>query len=186
MSESSTTNGEESVAAELTEREEELLDRIETYLGEHRDDLERRHWVQALASLGFVGCGARELYRRDVLKALPSLHYRSDEAADGWEASLHPSRETVPESLAGASGFAVLAALASAGSRRRAADRPLLSIATAGASLLQAVGAAGRLVDELERGEVDALSSIETILSASTVPLVLPAALRAVRGLLAR
>lgn len=171
---------------ELTEREEQLLDRVEEYFGEHRDDLERRHWVQALGTLGLFSSGTRELYRREVLESLPSLRYRAGDDEEHWRASWRPNREALPETLSGTSGFAALVALASIGGERRAAEQPLLSLATAGVSLVQAVRSTARLVEELEAGDVDASSSIETILSATAVPLVLPEAIRALRKLVGR
>lgn len=165
----------------LAERREEVLERVEAYFGEHRDDLERRHWVQALGTVGLLGSGTRELYRRELLDAFPSARYQRNAEEPRWAMSWEPNRETLPETLSGASGFAVLVALAAIGSERRAEEQPLLSVLTAGASLFQAAGSVRRLAEDLERGDIDALASIETILSASTVPLVLPEAVRAVR-----
>lgn len=166
------------------EDREELLDDIERYFEGHRNDVERRHWVQALAMVGLLGSGARELYRSEVLRALPSLRYRSGGLeGEEWELSWHPNPENVPEGLSEASGYAALLALASVGGDKRADRHPLLSMATAGLSVFQAVSTLRGLVKELESGSVDAFSSIDTIVSASTVPLVLPEAVRAIKGL---
>lgn len=185
QSESADGEDAESAAADADAAREQLLDQIERYFESHRGDLERRHWVQAIAALGLLESGSRELYRGEVLRALPSLRYRRGDAGDRpWDLSWHPDPEEVPDGVTDAGGYALLLALAAAGSERRADDQPYLSIATAGLSCLQAAGALGELIDELEAGHVDAFSSIDTILSASTVPLVLPEAVRAVRGLL--
>lgn len=186
MSESHASEGGGEAEIELTDREEQLIDRVEEYFGEHRDDLERRHWVQALGTLGLFSSGTRELYRREVLETLPSLRYRTGDEEERWRPSWRPDREALPETLSGTSGFAALVALASIGGDRRAAEQPLLSLATAGVSLVQAVRSAARLVEEFDAGDVDASSSIETILSATAVPLVLPEAIRAVRKLVGK
>jgi hypothetical protein len=172
------------LSAEVDEAREQLLDQIEEYFEAHRGDLERRHWMQAIAALGLLESGSRELYRNGVLRALPSLRYlRGTEGEAPWDLSWHPEPDDVPDGVTDAGGYALLLALAAAGGEKRAEEQPYLSIATAGLSFMQAAGALGELIDELEAGRVDAFSSIDTILSASTVPLVLPEAIRAVRGL---
>lgn len=175
------------VSAEVDEAREELLERIERYFESHRGDLERRHWVQAIATLGLLESSSRELYRSEILRALPSLRYlRGADGEEPWDLSWHPDPEEVPEGVTDAGGYAALLALSGIGDERRAESQPFLSIAAAGLSVMQASNALRELIGELERGEVDAFSSIDTILSASTVPLVLPEAVRAVRELLGR
>jgi len=184
MTEDDTVDGEtEEWPEEWSRRERNLVERVESKLGEHRDDLERRHWIQALGALGLVGAGSRELYRRDVLRALPDVRYRSESEIGEWEASWRPNRDRLPEGVSSAAGFAALVALASVGSRRRAAEQPYLSLATASLSLLQATGSVQRLVEDLRRGDVGAFSSVESILGAATVPLAIPEAARAIRNL---
>ncbi|MFB6350166.1 MAG: hypothetical protein ABEN55_08065, partial [Bradymonadaceae bacterium] len=170
---------------EVDAAREELLEDIERYFESHRGDLQRRHWVQAIATLGLLESGSRELYRSEVLRALPSLRYRR--GGDGekpWDLSWHPDPTDVPDGVTDAGGFAALLTLAGIGDERRADSQPFLSIALAGLSVMQASNSLRELIGEMERGEVDAFSSIDTILSASTVPLVLPEAIRAVHGLL--
>lgn len=168
----------------LSRRERELVEKLESSLGKHRDDLERRHWIQALAALGLLGAGSRELYRRDLLGALPEVRYSARSDAEPWEATWHPNPDTLSDGLSSGGGFAALLLLASVGSQGRSRDQPVLSLATAGMSLFQAATSAQRLVAQLQSGDVDAFASIETILSASTVPLAVPEAVRAVRGML--
>ena len=170
-----------------SDREREaLIDRLEAEIEAYRGDRQRRHWVQVLGTLGLVGSGARELYRRKYLESLPSLRHRSKEGVGEWEMSWHPERDQVPEGAAQAGGYALLVALASAGGPRRASEHPLVSLAAAGLSLIQAGSSLKRLVDELEQGEVDVASSIDTVLTASTVPLTIPEAFRALKNVIGR
>jgi hypothetical protein len=169
------------------EEREELLGRLRDHYEVHRSDRRRRRWVQAIATLGLVGAGARELYRERLLERLPSVTYRSvpNEGAR-WEVDWEPSADQVPEGATDAGGYAALLALATIGGGRRAEQQPLLSVATAGLSAFHAATSFRELFDDLKAGRVDGFSGIDTILSAATVPLTMPEAVRAARGLLGR
>ena len=167
----------------LTTEERQLLDQIDRDADSPRGDLRRRHYIQALAALGLLGSGARELYRRRLLRDLPSL--RISEIAQGAERefSWRPDPDEVAEGALEAGGYSALVALASVGGENRAVDHPLLTLATAGISLFQTVSSARQLVDQLGEGRSDAYTSIDTILSASTFSLMVPETIRAIRHL---
>ena len=162
---------------------DELLESIDPEGGQHRGDTRRRHYIQAIAALGLISSSARGLSGRIGRRRLPPMPLDGADEPSAGELSWPSSLEELPEGAAEAGGYSALLALASIGGQRRAADHPLLSIATAGVSILQTVVSGRELLDELSGGEVDAFSSIDAILSASTLPLVLPEAIRAVRQL---
>jgi hypothetical protein len=169
------------------EEREELLGRLRDHYEVHRADRQRRRWVQAIATLGLVGAGARELYREQLLEQLPSVEYRRG-PNDGvrWEVDWEPSADEVPAGATDAGGYAALLALATIGGARRAEQQPFLSFATAGLSALHAATSFRELFDDLKTGRIDGFSGIDTILSAATVPLTMPEAVRAAQGLLGR
>ena len=164
----------------LNKEERKLLEQIDS-VG-RRGDVRRRHYIQALAAIGLLGSGARELYRRRLLGDLPSLQISGGGRQS--EFSWHPDPEEVAEGAVEAGGYSALLALASIGGEDRAVDHPLLTLATAGVSLFQSVTSAHQLVDQLGEGRSDAFSSIDAILSASTFTLMLPETVRAIRHLI--
>jgi hypothetical protein len=167
----------ESVERQLVELEEAEQDR------QHRGDRRRRRAIQGLSAVGLLSAGARELYRREVLDALPMARYRLASDADRWETTLHPKPDSVSISVAETSANAAAIALSEIGGSRRAQQRPWLSVAAAGFLTLRAAVAGRRLFDELQDGQLDVFTTLDAVSSAAAVPLALPEAMRAIRGL---
>ncbi len=169
----------------VVEHETESLDRRKRDR-RRAGDRRRRRWIQLLALLGLLQSGAREMYRAQLIDALPSLRYVTLPEEGRWDLVWKPEGDEIPEGATGLGGYGALLALASVGDERRAERQPWLSVATAGLSVAHAATSFRELVGELEEGRVDAFSSFDAIVSAATVPLVLPEAVRALRELVGR
>lgn len=169
----------------------------------HRADMRRRRAVQGLAAVGLLSAGAREAYRRDVLPSLPSARYLLQSAkpegdeedrragaaildAYRWQATMRPALESVHGSAAVTSSHAAAIALSAAGGERRAAENPWLSIASAGFSAVHALAVGRQVLEGLDDGHLDLFTALNAVASVAAVPLTVPEALRAMRGLLAR
>mgnify|MGYP006289847267 CR=1 FL=1 len=153
---------------------------------EHASDRRRRRWLQGLSTAALISSGARELYRREVLQSLPTARYVLRSKHHEWRTTLHPEHETVPNEMSDVSSHAASLALSWVGSERRAEDQPWLSIAAAGLAAFHAYSSGRQLFDELERGELDAFSAVNAVVGAASVPLTLPEAIRAVKGMIDR
>jgi hypothetical protein len=153
---------------------------------EHASDRRRRRWLQGLSTVALISSGARELYRREVLASLPTARYVLRSKDHEWRTTLHPEHETVPNDVSEVPSHAAALALSSVGGARRAEDHPWLSLAAAGLAAFHAYSSGRQLFDELERGELDAFSAVNAIVGAASVPLTLPEAARAIRGLINR
>jgi hypothetical protein len=153
---------------------------------DHASDVRRRRAIDGLSVIGLLGDGARELYRREYLKALPTARYRMDNASDHWETTMSPKRDSVSGGIAGTSANAAAMALGAVGGERRAEEHPWLSVASAGFLTLRAVLAGRQLLEELEDGELDVFTTFNAVTTAAAVPLAVPEAVRAIRGLFNR
>lgn len=153
---------------------------------DHASDVRRRRAIEGLSVIGLLGGGARELYRREYLKALPTARYRMGEDARRWETTMQPKLETVTGGVAETSANAAAVALSAIGGDRRAEENPWLSVASAGFLTLRAVLAGRQLIEELEDGELDVFTTLNVATTAAAVPLAIPEAVRAIRGLFNR
>jgi hypothetical protein len=159
---------------------------------EHRADLRRRRAVQGLSAVGLLSSAAREAYRRDVVSALPYARFILNR--DGslspdtrrLQTTMRPLPETVSGSVAETSSHAASIALSAVGGERRAEDSPWLSVASAGFLTIRAIAVGRQLVEEIEDGHLDVFTTLNAVTSIAAVPLALPEAMRAVRGLLKR
>ncbi|QDG54308.1 hypothetical protein FIV42_27250 [Persicimonas caeni] len=170
----------ESIRRQLVEIEAAERDR------EHAGDLHRRRAIQGLSAVGLLSAGARELYRREVLEALPTARYRVGVDSQPWHTTLHPMPDSLTSGVASTAAHVAAAALSGFGGERRAQERPWVSIASAGFLAISAVAAGRRLVGQLEDGELDVFTTLDAVASAAALPLALPEAMRAIRGLLRR
>ncbi|MFP4600150.1 MAG: hypothetical protein ACLFVJ_17970 [Persicimonas sp.] len=150
---------------------------------EHLGDLRRRRTIQGLSVLGMLGSGARVLYGREYLSALPTARYLLEENERRWETTLEPNPESVDGGVAETSAHAAAIALTGIGGRRRADENPWVSVASAGFLAFRAVAAGRQIVRDLDEGRLDVFNAFNAVTSAAAVPLALPEAVRAVRGL---
>jgi hypothetical protein len=153
---------------------------------EHVGDVRRRRAIEGLSVIGLLAGGARELYRREYLKSLPTARYQLGEETRHWETTLSPKIESVSSGIAETSANAATVTLSALGGDRRADENPWLSVASAGFLTLRAVLAGRQLLEELEDGELDIFTTLNVATTAASVPLALPEALRAIRGLFDR
>lgn len=170
---------------------------------DHRADMRRRRTVQGLAAVGLLSAGAREAYRRDVLRSLPSARFLLQSAnpqvdeedrragaaildAYRWQTTMRPSLESVHGSAVVTSSHAAAIALSAAGGERRAQENPWLSIASAGFSAIHALAVGRQVLEDLDDGHLDIFTALNAVASIAAVPLTVPEAVRAMRGLLAR
>ncbi len=170
----------EAVRRQLVEIEQAQEER------EDRSDLRRRRAIQGLSAVGLLSSAAREAYRREVLPSLPTARYLTGETAEHWLTTMHPTPESVGGSVAETSSHAAAIALSAIGGDRRARENPWLAIASAGFLTFRAVTAGRQLFEELEQGHLDVFTTFNAVTSAAAVPLALPEAIRAIRGLLDR
>lgn len=150
----------------------------------HRGDRARRRAIQSLSVLGLLGSGARELYRREYLDALPTARYLLEDKRA--ETTLHPSRDRFDGNISQAALQAASVALSVIGGERRARQNPWMSIASTGLLALAAVSSGRQLLEDLEEGHLDVFTTVDAVSSAAALPLAVPEALRAIRGLLER
>jgi hypothetical protein len=146
----------------------------------------RRRAIEGLSVIGLLTGGARELYRREYLNALPTARYQLGEDERHWETTMKPKVASVASGVAETSLNAASVALSAIGGDRRADENPWLSVASAGFLTLRAVLAGRQLLDELEDGELDVFTTLNVATTAAAVPLVIPEAVRAIRGIFNR
>lgn len=167
----------ESIQRQLVEIEESRRER------EHAGDLRRRRAIQGLSAVGILSAGAREMYRREFLEALPTARYRVGVDSQPWHTTLHPQPDALTSGAASTVAHVAAAALSQIGGERRAEERPWVSIASAGLLAIGAVAAGRRLLDQLEDGEFDVFTTLDAVSAAAAVPLAVPEAMRAARRL---
>lgn len=170
----------EAIERQLVEIEEAERDR------EHAGDLRRRRAIQGLSTIGLLGAGARELYRREYLKALPTARFHIGGEAREVNTTLHPKRDSVGGGVGQTSVHAAAVAMSAIGGPKRAEQRPWLSVASAGFLAISAVVSGRQLLDELENGELDVFTTLDVATTAAALPLAIPEAMRAIRGLFKR
>lgn len=157
----------------------------------HRADVRRRRVVQALAVTALVTTAAQEAYRREVLLTLPAARFSlaydgQTRDAQRWRATMQPARDTLGDVLGQASTHAAAILVGAVGGARRAQEHPWVSVAAAGFLTLRAAAAGRQLLREMQRGHLDAASALNAVTCLAAVPLAVPEAWRATRGLLTR
>lgn len=170
----------ESIQRQLVEIKEAERER------EHAGDLRRRRAIQALSAVGLLSAGAREMYRREFLEALPTARYRVGVDAQPWHTTLHPKPDSLTSGVTSTAAHVASVALSQIGGERRAEERPWVSIASAGFLAISAVAAGRRLVGQLEDGELDVFTTLDAVSAAAALPLAVPEAVRAIRGIFRR
>lgn len=157
----------------------------------HRGDVRRRRVVQALAAASLVSLAAEEAYRREIFSTLPAARFTliydgETRNAQRWQGTMQPARDPSSDALGQVPAHAVALVLGAVGGARRAQRHPWLSIAAAGFLTWRAAAAGRQLLGGMERGHLDAACAINTLTCLAAVPLALPEAWRAARGLLTR
>lgn len=150
-------------------------------------DLKRRRWA---IGLSFAGVGIGMIvgaYQTGLLRRLPDMLPGEIFDAEKVDASDYAySRLQTPDALLMTVTYGLTAALAGAGGKDRAADNPALPIAAAakaGYDLLTAAKLAKEEWDE--NGKLCSYCQVATAISAATLALTVPEAVKAGRRLAA-
>jgi len=154
---------------------------------ESSGDLQRRRWAIGLSFAGSAIGMVVGAYQTGILKRLPDILPGRIWDAEKVDASDYAyQRMQTPDALLMVVTYGVTAALAGAGGKDRARQNPALPLAAA-AKAAYDLATAAKLGRE-EWGENKALCSwcqVATFISAATVALTLPEAVRAGRSLAA-
>ena len=148
-------------------------------------DMQRRRWTIGLSLVGAAIGGIVTLYQTGLTKRLPDILPGKVFDAEKVDASdyayAHLQMPDAPQMVV---TYAVTAGLAAAGGADRAEENPALPLATAGKAVFDLVTCAVLAREEWRTNK--ALCSwcqIATLVSAATVALTLPEAIRAARSL---
>lgn len=151
---------------------------------EQTPDLTRRRWMIGLSLLGVAAGQIVSMYQTGILKHLPDppVDVFDSDKVDASDYAY--KRLETPDAFMMIVNYGITAWLAAAGGKNRAASRPWLPIATAVKAIADTALDVQLAREEWQENKaLCAYCQAATVISAATVALAVPEAIKAIRNL---